>query len=155
MDIDYCNACGFCDKKGYCRIKDDMTPIYKDFDNSKGTIVVRLTYFRSVSTKVKTLVDRTQVIYASKYIFKRPSIDTKKDRRGMYIAVGGEPYYEIRFLGGQLVMDIFFKCINTKLHYNIYIYMSNSDEVLYKENEEFKNNLDNAIENYIKEIKSI
>lgn len=33
--------------------------------------------------------------------------------------------------------------------------MSNSDEVLYKENEEFKNNLDNAIENYIKEIKSI
>lgn len=121
MDIDYCNACGFCDKKGYCRIKDDMTPIYKDFDNSKGTIVVRLTYFRSVSTKVKTLVDRTQVIYASKYIFKRTSIDTKKDRRGMYISVGGEPYYEIRFLGGQLVMDIFFKCINTKLHYNIYI----------------------------------
>lgn len=33
--------------------------------------------------------------------------------------------------------------------------MSNSDEVLYKENEEFKNNLDNVIENYIKEIKSI
>ncbi|MBC6696132.1 flavodoxin family protein [Terrisporobacter mayombei] len=153
MDIDYCNACSFCEKKGYCRIKDDMTPIYKDFDNSKGTIVVSPTYFRSVSTKVKTLVDRTQAIYASKYIFKKPSIDTKKDRRGMYIAVGGEPYHEIQFLGGQLVMDIFFKCINTKLAYNIY--MSNSDEVLYEENEEFRNKLDNAIENYIKEIKSI
>ncbi|WP_297132918.1 flavodoxin family protein [Terrisporobacter sp.] len=153
MDIDYCNACGFCDKKGYCRIKDDMTPIYKDFDNSKGTIVVSPTYFRSVSTKVKTLVDRTQAIYSSKYILKKPSIDTKKDRRGMYIAVGGEPPHEIQFLGGQLVMDIFFKCINTKLNYNIY--MSNSDEVSYEENEKFRNDLDNAIENYIKEIKSI
>ena len=153
MDIDYCNACCFCDKKGYCRIKDDMTPIYKDFDNSKGTIVVSPTYFRSVSTKVKTLVDRTQAIYSSKYILKKPSIDTKKDRRGMYIAVGGEPPHEIQFLGGQLVMDIFFKCINTKLNYNIY--MSNSDEVSYEENEKFRNDLDNAIENYIKEIKSI
>lgn len=153
MDIDYCNACGFCDKKGYCRIKDDMTPVYKKFDDSKGTIVVSPTYFRSVSTKVKTLVDRTQAIYASKYILKQPSIDTKKDRRGMYIAVGGEPPHEIQFLGGQLVMDIFFKCINTKLIHNIY--MSNSDEVSYEENKEFRNNLNNAITDYIKEIKSI
>ena len=43
-----------------------------------------------------------------------------------------KPKFENQFLGGQLVMDIFFKCINTKLMYNIY--MSNSDEVAYDEN---------------------
>lgn len=153
MEIDYCNACGFCDKKGYCRIKDDMTPIYKDFDNAKGTIVVSPIYFRSISTKLKTLVDRTQAIYSSKYIFKQPCIDTKKERSGMFIAIGGEPPHEIQFLGAQLVMDIFFKCINTKLNYNLY--MSNSDDVSYDQNEEFKDNLINTLGNYIKEIKSI
>ena len=32
MDIDYCTACGACEKTGYCRIKDDMTPIYEEFN---------------------------------------------------------------------------------------------------------------------------
>ena len=153
MNIDYCTACGYCEKTGKCVIKDDMTPLYTDFDNSKGTIVVSPMFFQSISTKVKTLVDRTQVFYSSKYILKKPSIDTKKERRGMFIAVGGQPKYENQFLGGQLVMDLFFKCINTKLIDNIY--MSNSDEVSYDENKEFQVELNKAIDNYIKEIKSI
>lgn len=153
MNIDYCTACGYCEKKGKCIIKDDMTPLYNDFDNSKGTIVVSPMFFQSISTKVKTLVDRTQAFYSSKYILKKPSIDTKKERRGMFIAVGGQPKYENQFLGGQLVMDLFFKCINTKLIKNVY--MSNSDEVPYDENEEFQRELNESIDNYIKEIKSI
>ncbi|MEG0051256.1 MAG: flavodoxin family protein [Terrisporobacter sp.] len=150
MNIDYCTACDYCGKTGKCRIKDDMTPIYKKFDNSKGTIVVSPMYFSSISTKVKTLVDRTQAFYSSKYILKKPSLDTKKERIGMFIAIGGQPEYENQFLGGQLVMDIFFKCINTKLIQNIY--MSNSDEVSYDENKDFQINFNTTLESYIKEI---
>ena len=153
MNIEYCTACGACEKTGYCRIKDDMTPIYEEFNKSTGTITVSPMYFSSVSTKVKTVVDRTQAFFASKYILKKPSLDTKKERRGMFIAVGGQPKYENQFLGGQLVMDLFFKCINTKLIKNVY--MSNSDEVPYDENEEFQRELNESIDNYIKEIKSI
>ena len=50
-------------------------------------------------------------------------------------------------------MDLFFKSINTKLIENVY--MSNSDEVPYEKNEKFKEDLNKAIDNYIKEIKSI
>lgn len=153
MNIDYCTACGYCERTGKCVIKDDMTPLYKDFDNSQGTIVVSPMFFQSISTKVKTVVDRTQAFYSSKYILKKPSIDTKKERRGMFIAVGGQPEYENQFLGGQIVMDLFFKSINTKLIENVY--MSNSDEVPYEKNEKFKEDLNKAIDNYIKEIKSI
>ena len=153
MNIEYCTACGACEKTGYCRIKDDMTPIYEEFNKSTGTITVSPMYFSSVSTKVKTVVDRTQAFFASKYILKKPSIDTKKERRGMFIAVGGQPEYENQFLGGQIVMDLFFKSINTKLIENVY--MSNSDEVPYEKNEKFKEDLNKAIDNYIKEIKSI
>lgn len=153
MNIDYCTACGYCERTGKCVIKDDMTPLYKDFDNSLGTIVVSPMFFQSISTKVKTVVDRTQAFYSSKYILKKPSIDTKKERRGMFIAVGGQPEDENQFLGGQIVMDLFFKSINTKLIGNVY--MSNSDEVPYEKNEKFKEDLNKAIDNYIKEIKSI
>ena len=153
MNIEYCTACGACEKTGYCRIKDDMTPIYEEFNKSTGTITVSPMYFSSVSTKVKTVVDRTQAFFASKYILKKPSIDTKKERRGMFIAVGGQPEYENQFLGGQIVMDLFFKSINTKLIENVY--MSNSDEVPYDENEEFQRELNESIDNYMKEIKSI
>lgn len=153
MDIDYCTACDYCTKTGKCRIKDDMTPVYEDFDNSKGTIVVSPMYFSSVSTKVKTLVDRTQAFFSSKYVLKKPSIDTKKERRGLFIAIGGQPEFENQFLGGQLVMDIFFKCINTKLIKNLY--MSNSDDVSYDKNLKFKNELNKIIDEYINEIKSI
>ena len=153
MNIDYCTACGYCDKTGKCIIKDEMTPLYEEFDKSIGTIVVSPMFFQSISTKVKTLVDRTQAFYSSKYILKKPSIDVSKERRGMFIAIGGQPKYENQFLGGQLVMDLFFKCINTKLISNVY--MSNSDEVTYNENIEFKKELDKAVTDYIKEIKTI
>ena len=153
MNIDYCTACGYCERTGKCVIKDDMTPLYAEFDNSKGTIVVSPMFFQSISTKIKTVVDRTQAFYSSKYILKKPSLDTKKERRGMFIAVGGQPKYENQFLGGQLVMDLFFKCINTKLIKNLY--MSNSDEVPYAKNEEFQRELNESIDNYIKEIELI
>lgn len=153
MNIDYCTACGYCERTGKCIIKDEMTPLYEEFDKSIGTIVVSPMFFQSISTKIKTVVDRTQAFYSSKYILKQPSIDTQKERRGMFIAVGGQPKYENQFLGGQLVMDLFFKCINTKLISNVY--MSNSDKVPYNENKEFQKELNDKVDNYINEIKTI
>lgn len=151
MNIDYCTACGACEKTGYCRIKDDMTPIYEEFNQSAGTITISPMYFSSVSTKVKTLVDRTQSFFSSKYILKKSSIDRDKNRLGMYIAIGGQPRFENQFLGGQLVMDIFYKSINTQLEYNLYL--DNSDEVSFNENEEFKAMFNKAIDEYIQKIK--
>lgn len=147
MNIEYCNACGFCEKTGYCRIKDEMTPMYEIFNKSKGTIVVSPVYFDSVTAKLKTLVDRTQAFYASKYILKKPSIDRSKKRIGMYIAVGGANPYDRQFKGGQIVMDFFFKSINTKLMYNLYL--NNTDDLESRENTEFRQKLDDNLEQYI------
>lgn len=150
MDIEYCTACGFCDKTGYCRIKDEMTPMYKMFDESKGSIVISPVHFDCISAKLKTLVDRTQSIYASKYILKKPSIDRNKKRIGMYIVAGGSNSYETQFMGGKIVMDFFFKSINTKLLYNLHL--NNTDGISYKENLRFKDLLEENLEEYIKEI---
>ncbi|CEO12318.1 flavodoxin family protein [Paraclostridium sordellii] len=153
MNIEYCTACGFCEKTGYCKFKDDMTPIYDMFDKAKGTIVVSPVHFDCISAKVKTVVDRTQAIYASKYILNKPSIDRNKKRIGMYIAVGGSRPYQSQFKGGQIVMDFFFKSINTKLMYNYYL--NNSDKVAFIENYQAIKDFKKNITNYIKDIKEL
>lgn len=153
MNIEYCTACGFCEKTGYCKYKDDMEPMYKMFDKSKGCIVISPVHFDCISAKMKTVVDRTQAIYASKYILNKSSIDRSKKRIGMYIAVGGSTPYESQFMGGNIVMDFFFKSINSKLTYNLRL--NSTDGVPYNENNEFKEVLEKEIDNYIKDIKSI
>ncbi|MCR8745390.1 flavodoxin family protein [Romboutsia lituseburensis] len=152
MDIDYCTACGFCDKTGYCRIKDDMTPMYEMFDKAKGVIVISPVHFDCISAKLKTVVDRTQAIYASKYVLNKSSIDRNKRRIGMYIAVGGSQDYETQFMGGQTVMDFFFKSVNNKLLYNLHL--NNTDKVEYEENIEFRKKLRQNLKHYIKDINS-
>lgn len=153
MNIEYCTACRFCEKTGYCKFNDDMTPMYKMFDKAKGVIVISPVHFDCVSAKLKTVVDRTQAIYASKYILNKPSIDRDKTRIGMYIAVGGSTPYETQFMGGQIVMDFFFKSVNNKLKYNIYL--NSTDKLGYSENQHFKNELDKAIKNYICDVKKL
>ena len=153
MNIEYCTACGFCDKTGYCRIKDDMTPMYEMFDKAKGVIVISPVHFDCVSAKVKTVVDRTQAIYASKYVLNKPSIDRDKKRIGMYIAVGGSQPYETQFMGGQIVMNFFFKSINNKLLYSIHL--NNTDKEGYEKNSEFINTLKENLDSYIKDIKKL
>lgn len=153
MDIEYCTACGFCEKTGYCKFKDDMTPMYDMFDKAKGVIVASPVCFNSISAKIKTVVDRTQAIYASKYMLNKSSIDRSKTRIGMYIAVGGSSSYEDQFKGGDIVMDFFFKSINNKLLYNIRL--NNTDKVSFEENTEFQTKLQQNIDEYIENIREL
>ena len=55
--------------------------------------------------------------------------------------------YDTQFKGGQIVMDFFFKSINTKLMYNLYL--NNTDDLTSRENIEFRQRLDDNLEQYI------
>lgn len=153
MNIEYCTACGFCDKTGYCKFKDDMTPMYEMFNKAKGVIVASPVCFNSTSAKIKTILDRTQAIYASKYVLNNSSIDRSKTRIGMYIAVGGAPSYEEQYTGGDITMDFFFKSINNKFLYKLRL--NNTDKASFKENTEFRNKLKENIDEYIKSIREL
>jgi hypothetical protein len=71
----------------------------------------------------------------------------------MYIAVGGSSPYESQFKGGQIIMDFFFKSVNSKLKYTYNI--NSSDEMSYKDNDEHVKNIDKLINSYINEIKEL
>lgn len=127
LDIGYCHACGYCNHLPKCRIDDDMNGLYRLFDQSKGTIVISPVYFDSVPGKLKSLIDRTQVIYASKYVRNDSIIERQKPRSGMIIGIGGADSYEGQFAGLQIPLKFLFRCINTKLEEECYV--SGTDQI--------------------------
>ena len=146
MNIEYCNACGFCEKKKGCRINDDMSPVYDKFNKSSGTIVVSPVYFDSIPAKMKTMIDRTQAVYSSKFVLQDSMINRSKKRIGMYIAVAGSEEYKTQFSGGDIVMDFFFRSINSRSAINMRI--SGTDKRPYKESDEFINDVRKNVNAY-------
>jgi len=120
LKFSHCIGCDSCSKTGICFQKDDMQSIYEDFNNSDAIIIASPLYFNTVSSLTKMMIDRCQVYWSSKYVLKNPSIDVNKERKGIFICVGGAPYREDHFSASIPVMDLFFKAINTKYKENIF-----------------------------------
>ena len=69
--IEPCTACGYCESTGLCIIRDDMTDLYKQFDESDIIIVGSPLYFNSVTGITKIMIDRCQAFWRSKYILQK------------------------------------------------------------------------------------
>ena len=149
-DDGYCNNCGYCSKTVGCRLKDDMTDLYKHFDESISTIVVSPVAFDGPMAKFKTLVDRTNMLFHSKYTLKTPAIDRNKKRVGYFIQVAGSEHYPTQFLGGDVIGGFFFKAINTKLEHELHI--GNTDEVNPIEDKNTMLRIKSSLEAYIWDV---
>lgn len=150
MDIDYCNNCGYCSKVKGCRIKDDMEELYEHFEESISTILISPVAFDGPIAKVKTLIDRTNAIFHSKYTLNDSMIDRKKKRVGFLIQVGGSEHYDSQFKGGNIINEFFFKSVNSKLKYNIEI--CNTDRI---SPGDIINNIRCTVNDYINSLKDI
>lgn len=113
-EIQHCIACDGCHRKPGCVIKDEMQELYPAFDRADLVIVASPIYFNSVSALLKSMIDRCQAIWASKYILKAPIIDRSKRRLGVFVAAAGNPAEFAEFSPAERVIDLFFKAINTE-----------------------------------------
>lgn len=88
-----CKACDYCiPHQGECVIKDDdMTDIYKKFQSCDLLVVASPVYFSAFPSKIKAIIDRTQMIYNLK---DRSGIKPKKL---VVIALGGAKHYPRQF----------------------------------------------------------
>ena len=87
MNFSPCQNCGFCSRKGHCRIKDEMQQVYEALEQCDRFIIATPIYFTTVSAQLKAMVDRCQPYWARKYLLKEP--DFQGDRRGITLAVCG------------------------------------------------------------------
>lgn len=112
LNIEYCTNCDYCAKYKGCIHDDDMINVYKYLNESDSIIIVSPIYFNSIPAPFKTLIDRLQAVYNSKYVLNDSMIDRNKKRNINIYLVGGQKYTEDQFTGASEVLKIFCKAIN-------------------------------------------
>ncbi len=105
FNITPCIECHGCDQTGKCVILDDMQRIYPKLLESNIIILASPIFFYGVTGYTKALIDRSQALWAKKYLLKNPS--SKIKRRGFFISVGATKGEKL-FNGAILTVKYFF-----------------------------------------------
>ena len=85
--ISPCQECGTCEKEGFCPIDDDMQRIYPLLWQADIIIMATPIFFYGPTAQMKALIDRSQALWARKYVYKL--IDPgRKWRRGVLLSLG-------------------------------------------------------------------
>ena len=114
LDITPCIECHGCDETGSCVILDDMQKIYPKILEADVIILASPIFFYGVTAWAKIVIDRSQALWARKYLVKDPSMGKKEMRRkGFFISVGATKGQKV-FEGAILTVKYFFDAINTE-----------------------------------------
>ncbi len=98
-----------CFKDGTCPIKDDMLPLYDKLLAADVVVLATPIFFYSVSAQAKALIDRTQALWARRYVIEQDF--PGPERQGVLLAVGATQG-KLLFVGARLVSKYFFDAIN-------------------------------------------
>lgn len=115
LEIAPCLDCPYCEKNpGKCVIDDGMKVVYEKLRAAEVVIVITPVYFNGVTSRLKTLIDRTQMIFMSAYRHKTPYSVAEK-RVAFVVAFGGAKTYEHQFLGVEESLKWVFKSLKMPL----------------------------------------
>jgi len=109
-----CKECHGCDQTGECVILDDMQKIYPKLLEADVIILASPIFFYGVTAWAKALIDRSQALWARKYLLKDPSLGKGgKKRKGFFISVGATKGQKV-FEGSILTAKYFFDTFNAE-----------------------------------------
>ena len=111
LNIAPCREYYGCLKDGNCVVRDDMDDIYPKLLNADRVIVASPIFFYGLTSQIKALIDRSQAIWARKYILKQNLPES--GRKGAFIAVGATRGKKL-FDGSILTVKYFFKTIGVE-----------------------------------------
>ena len=89
LKITPCQHCDTCFEAGECRIEDDMPMVYGELERADRIVLASPVHFLGLTAQAKAMIDRCQALWARKYILKQPPLGDKRERKGLFIAVGG------------------------------------------------------------------
>jgi multimeric flavodoxin WrbA len=93
LKIAPCRACDTCFESGRCVQQDDYQLIYPKLIEAERIVLASPIFFLGVSAQAKTLIDRSQCLWARKYVLKDPlpPTGTGLQRQGFLISTAGGP----------------------------------------------------------------
>jgi multimeric flavodoxin WrbA len=109
-----CKECHGCDDTGNCIILDDMEKIYPKLLEADVVILASPIFFYGVTAWAKALIDRSQALWARKYLLKDSSLGKEgKKKKGFFISVGATKGQKV-FEGAILTVKYFFDVFNAE-----------------------------------------
>jgi len=112
LKISGCRACGGCEKTGECVVKDDMSDVYRMYEEAGVIILASPIYFYAMPGQVKCLVDRAQAMWSRRYLLKTPEQRKTYDSgKGYLIGVGATRGQNL-FEGLQLTARYFYDALD-------------------------------------------
>ena len=85
-----CVADYSCAQSGECFLQDDMQDIYSHMTDHDCIVLAAPIFFYSVNAQTKALIDRSQALWARKYMLKKP-ISAKGIKRGAFLYQSEQP----------------------------------------------------------------
>jgi len=119
-DIGPCIECNACHSRGNCKILDDFPQLLKKIIDADRLIFATPVFFMSVCAQAKMLIDRSQCLWAYKYVLNKQLFIPERDRRAMVIAVGGSKSKK-QFEGIRLMMKYYFDVLVINYSTNLFI----------------------------------
>jgi multimeric flavodoxin WrbA len=110
LKLSACEACGWCDTRGKCRIKDDFQKTSAAILSARAVVVASPIYFYGLPSKFKALIDRSQCLWARKYILKKKP----PPARPAYTILVGATKGAKLFDGALLTLKYFYDVYNLR-----------------------------------------
>jgi len=108
-NISPCQECGTCEKEGFCSIDDDMQQIYPLLRQADIIVMATPIFFYGPTAQMKALIDRSQALWARRYVHKL--VDPgRKWRRGFLLSLGATKGKNL-FEGVSLTAKYFFDAV--------------------------------------------
>jgi len=109
LKISPCLEIYHCFKHGTCPIKDDMRPLYDQLLAADVVALASPIFFYGVSAQAKAFIDRTQALWARRYVLKQDF--PGPERQGVLLCTGAT-HGKLLFVGARLTAKYFFDAIN-------------------------------------------
>ena len=129
-----CIDCNYCKNNwGKCVHDDDMTQVYQTMKQADIMIIATPVYFNGVTSKLKTLVDRCQMIFLCDVAHNKPFADSLDifSKMGYIVSVGGANPYPNQFIGTEITLKLIFN--NLRMPLTEHIKYSETDQLALKD----------------------
>jgi len=89
LTIAPCQHCDGCLETGRCKVEDDMQMVYRELEEADRIVLASPIQFMGITAQMKAMIDRCQALWARKYVLKLPPLGNRRERKGLFISVGG------------------------------------------------------------------
>ena len=89
LKIAPCQHCDGCLETGRCKVEDDMQMVHDELSKADRIVLASPVHFMGVTAQTKAMIDRCQALWAKKYRLKLPPLGNERERKGLFISVGG------------------------------------------------------------------